>query len=145
MSPSLCDDEGGQITVLIIGFALVLLMAVGVTVDASAAYLQRESLASLADGASLAAADQVQGAGVYGGGLAERAPVDAETARTTVAAYLTDVGAMSDHPGLSARVEVVEGRVIVRLTAPLDLPLTVRGLTATSVAATGSASVVVGP
>ncbi|MDO7868965.1 pilus assembly protein TadG-related protein [Nocardioides jiangxiensis] len=134
--------EAGQVTVLVVGFALVLLLAVGVTVDASAAYLQRESLATLADGAALAAADQVQGAPAYDGGLAALAPVDVRTARASVAAHLRAAGAERAHPGIVATVSVVEGRVVVRLRAPLDLPLTVEGLTATTVSAIGSASVV---
>lgn len=135
-------EETGQVTVLIIGFALVLLLAVGVTVDASAAYLQRESLATLADGAALAAADQVQGSPAYDGGLGALAPVDVRTARASVAEHLRATDAQRDHPGLVAEVSVVDDRVLVRLRAPLDLPLTVQGLTATSVSAIGSASVV---
>ncbi|HEY9563226.1 MAG TPA: pilus assembly protein TadG-related protein, partial [Nocardioides sp.] len=45
-------QEAGQVTVLIVGFALILLMAVGVVVDTSAAYLNRQSLDTLADGAA---------------------------------------------------------------------------------------------
>ena len=136
--------ERGQVTVLIIGFALVLLLAVGVTVDASAAYLEREALAALADGAALAAADQVQGSPAYDGGLRGTAPLDVRTARASVDRHLSATGALRDHPGLRAAVEVVDDRVVVRLRAPLDLPLDVSGVTAASVSATGSASVALG-
>jgi hypothetical protein len=37
-------DERGQVTLLIIGFAGILLMAIVVVIDASAAYLQRMDL-----------------------------------------------------------------------------------------------------
>lgn len=137
-------DECGQVTVLIIGFALVLLMAVGVTVDASAAYLEREALATLADGAALAAADQVQGTPAYDGGLGAVAPIDVRTARASVAEHLSVTGASRDHPGLVAVVDVVGDRVVVRLRAPLDLPLAVHGVTASTVSASGSASVLLG-
>lgn len=137
--------EEGQVTVLIVGFALVLLAAVGVTVDASAAYLQRESLATLADGAALAGADQLQGGAAYGDGLEDRVPIDPQTARVSVHAHLRAVGAHASHPGLSATVDVVGDRLVVRLSAPLDLPITVSGITGTMVGATGSAVVVVGP
>jgi uncharacterized membrane protein len=133
-------DERGQVTVLIIGFALVLLLAVGVTVDASTAYLEREALATLADGAALAAADQAQGTPAYDGGLGSTAPLDVRTARASVAEHLAVSGANRDHPGLVAAVEVVGDRVVVRLRAPLDLPLTVQGVTATTVSASGSAT-----
>lgn len=36
-------DERGQVSVLIIGFAAVLLLAIAVVIDASAAYLQRKA------------------------------------------------------------------------------------------------------
>jgi hypothetical protein len=129
---------------MIIGFALVLLMAVGVTVDASAAYLARQSLSTLADGAALAGADQLQGAAAYGGGLGERVPIDVDTARASVAEHLRATNAYADHPGLAASVEVAGDRVVVRLSAPLDLPIRVDGITATTVGATGSATVVLG-
>lgn len=137
-------EEGGQVTVLIIGFALVLLLAIGVTVDASAAYLERESLATLADGAALAAADQAQGTPAYDGGLRATAPLDVRTARASVAEHLGVTGATRDHPGLAAVVDVVGDRVVVRLRAPLDLPLTMQGLTATTVSASGSATLALG-
>jgi hypothetical protein len=139
------DEESGQVTIMIIGFAVILLMAIGVTVDASAAYLARQSLATLADGAALAGADQLQGATVYDGGLGERVPIDVNTARASVAEHLRATGAYADHPGLAASVDVAGDRVIVRLTAPLDLPIRVEGITATTVGASGSATVVLGP
>lgn len=134
-------DEKGQTTLLIIGFAIVLAMAVGVVVDSSAAYLERQSLSTLADGAALSAADQVQGRGVYGGGLGERVPIDRGVARATVATYLRDLGAYADHPGLGFDVMVRDRAVLVRLSAPLDLPITVDGVTETTVSATSSAEV----
>ena len=85
-------DERGQTTVLIVGLAVVLLMAIAVVVDASAAYLQRQGLDTVADGAALAGAD----AGsrnldvLYGEGVGRRPRLDqAETvARAAVADYL---------------------------------------------------------
>ena len=56
-APSGDDDEQGQVTLLIIGFAGILLMAIVVVIDASAAYLQRQGLDNLADGAALYGAD----------------------------------------------------------------------------------------
>ena len=43
-------------------------------------------------------------------------------------AYLRDVGATSDHPGLRAVVRVQGDRVVVELVAPVDLPLGVPGV-----------------
>lgn len=138
-------DERGQVTVLIIGFAVVLLMAIGLVVDSSAAYLSRQSLATLADGAALAGADQLQGDAAYDEGLGEHTPIDRETARRSVEEHLRAVGAYDDHPGLRARVEVTQDRVVVTLVAPLELPFRVDGLTDTEVAASGAARVTVDP
>lgn len=135
-------DEGGQTTILIVGFAVVLLMAVGVVVDASAAYLQRQALATLADGAALAGADQVEGTSVYTGGLSgDRAPLDRDRIRGAVHEHLRGLGAHRRHPGLRVTVSVRDDTVEVRLSAPLDLPISVDGLTDTRVAARGAASV----
>jgi uncharacterized membrane protein len=57
---------------MIVGLAVVAIMLIGVVVDASAAYLRRSGLDSLADGAALAAADGVQGRQVYEGARADR-------------------------------------------------------------------------
>ena len=73
--------EAGQATVMVVGFAVVALLMVAVAVDASAAYLRRQGLDNLADGAALAAADGVQGRQVYEGGLGERARIDPVVAR----------------------------------------------------------------
>lgn len=134
--------EQGQTTVLIIGFALVLATLVGVVADASAAYLQRQSLNTLADGAALAAAEQVEGATVYAGGLGEqRAPLDTDLIHDAVGAYLAGLGAHTSHPGLRFRVAVRDREVLVRLDAPLDLPITVHGLTEARVGARAAAAV----
>lgn len=116
-------DEAGQATVLIIGLVLVLAMTVVVVVDASAAYLRRQALSSLADGAALAAADGIEGERVYTRGLGERAVVDPDQARGFVADYLVSARARVRNPGLSVVVETSGDRVVVRVAAPLDLPL----------------------
>lgn len=135
------EREAGQVSVLIIGFAIVLLLAVGVVVDASAAYLQRQGLDNLADGAALVGADQVRGDAAYDGGLdGDRAPLAHAEVHEAVGTYLRRIGAYGEYPGLTYRVRIADRRVIVRVTAPLDLPFEVDGVTDTSVASTGSAS-----
>lgn len=135
------SSERGQASVLVIGFAIILVMAVGVVVDASAAYLQRQSLATLADGAALAGADQVAGRPVYVDGVQQEVPIDPAVARAVVAAYLRDIGAYDDHPGLAFAVTTRQRQLVVHLSAPLDLPITVEGVTDTTVSASGSAQV----
>lgn len=144
--------ERGQATVLIVGLAVVLLMAVALVVDASAAFLQRQGLDTVADGAALAGAD----AGsrnldvLYGAGVTEAARLAQaeDAARAAVAAYLRETGAYADYPGLRHTVgfDATDRSVTVDVDAPLDLPLTVPGSPERAmVGATGSAVVQVGP
>ena len=94
-------DERGQTTVLIVGFAVVLMMAVAMVVNVSAAYLQRQSLDNLADGAALMAADAgAEGDDVYAGGLDDdRLELLAAAARRAVDDYLAGTGAAAGLPG----------------------------------------------
>ena len=139
-------DDSGQTTLLILGLAVVVLMAVGVVVDASAAYLRRSGLDSLADGAALAAADGIEGRQVYEDGLRERARIDPAVARAFVADYLGASGAARHYPGLGYEVDATTDRVVVRVTAPLDLPITPPGWPRRPViSGTAAAFVVVSP
>ena len=139
-------DEQGQVTILIIGMASFCLMAVALLVDASAAYLQRQGLDNLADGAALHGAD-LGSAGVYTEGLpAERLLQEESAVRAAVLGYLSDVGAQSRYPGIQVRVAVdPAGRsVTVSLEAPLDLPLRIPGSPArTAVGASSTAAVTI--
>lgn len=140
-------DEQGQTTLLIVGFALVLAMAIATVVDVSAAYLQRQGLDTVADGAALRAADQgATGEEVYGGGVPPgRLALSAERIRGSVHDYLTVSGSYAKYPGLSFDLDIdaASSTVTVRLRAPLDLPLTVPGSPGVAqIGATGSAVVV---
>ncbi len=137
--------EAGQTAVLIIGLTLVLAMTVVVVVDATAGYLRRQALNTLADGAALAAADGIQGEQVYTGGLGERAAVDPAAARFLVEEYLASVDAGRRYPGLTHAVEADGERVVVHVAAPLDLPLPLPRTGDTAhVTATAAAVVTVG-
>ncbi|MPZ63770.1 MAG: hypothetical protein GEU93_21360 [Propionibacteriales bacterium] len=127
MSPR--RNQHGQTALLIVGFFLVAVLLVGVVVDASAAYLRRQSLNSLADGAALAAADGARASGVYAAGLGGAAEVDEEIARRYAAEYLAESQAGRRYPGLTYRVDAVGDSVVVRLVAPLRLPIPPPGFT----------------
>lgn len=139
-------DERGQATVLIVGFALLIALLIAVVIDASAAYIQRQGLNTLADGAALHGADLgATGEEVYTGGVPdERLELTRAQAKEGVRRYLADVGAYRRYPGLSFEVvlDPVSRKITVRLDAPLDLPLTFPGSPeSASVGATGSAVV----
>ena len=116
-------------SVLIIGFAAVLVLAIAVVIDASAAFLQRQGLDTLADGAALRGADLgATGEDVYRGGVTDDdLELTAAKAQAAVRDYLADVGAYEKYPGLTAHVSVTATTVEVRLTAPVDLRLSIPG------------------
>lgn len=137
-------DERGQASLLIIGLAFVVVCLIVVVVDASVAFLERQSLDNLADGAALYGADAAaEGADVYAGGIGQGdLELTASRARAGVAAYLRKVGAYADHPGLSAHVTVRGDTVVVRISSRVDLPFSVPGgPEVAGVSSTGSAVV----
>jgi uncharacterized membrane protein len=136
-------DERGSITPLIIGFALVVALLVAVVVDASAAYLRRQGLNSVADAAALAATDGLQGERVYTHGLDDLAEIDADAAGRYVDDYLRSSGVLSRFPGLTWSVSTSATTVVVRVAAPLDLPLHVPGVADDAVVRGSAAAVVV--
>jgi hypothetical protein len=136
--------EHGQASVLIVGFAVMLAMVVALVVDSSSAYLQRQGLDTLADGAALRGADLgATGVDVYQGGVPQDTlALTPAQARLAVGAYLRDAGAYARYPGLSYTVRIAGDRVEVSLHAPLALPLSIPGSPdRTTVGADGSAVV----
>ena len=95
--------ETGQATILIVGLATVLAMGIAVVTDASAAYLQRQGLDNLADGAALAGADLgAAGDDVYTGGIGDDRLAVTE-AEAKAAVRRTCSGRCSrQYPGLQA-------------------------------------------
>jgi hypothetical protein len=137
-------DERGQATLLIVGFAVVLAMVVALVVDSTAAYLQRQGLDTLADGAALRGADLgATGQDVYEGGVPpDTLVLTPAQARAAVGAYLREAGAYVRFPGLTYTVRIDRDRVVVHVSAGLDLPLSIPGSPEhTVVGAAGSAVV----
>ena len=115
-------SETGQTTVLLVGFTVVVVLLVVVVVDASAAYLRRQRLDSLADGAALAAVDGIRSERLYTDGLGEQAFLDPAVARSYAAAYLAQTGA-GRYPGFRWDLRTTADAVEVEVSAPLELPL----------------------
>lgn len=138
-------DERGSTIPLVAGMVGVLVLAIGVLVNASSAYLQRNALDTLADGAALRGADLGAG-GVYAEGLpAQRLLQTRREVTAAVVAHLTSTGAYERYPGLrlsDVRVDAQARSVTVVLSAPIELPLHVPGLTGRPEAfASGTAAV----
>jgi len=111
--------ERGQITLLVIGFAVILISLVAVVVDASQVVLLRRTLSSLADGAALAAAQSLAEQAFYTGQASESLPLDPSAARATVVDHLAGV----DLDLRLLDVSVVGDRVTVTVSAQAELPL----------------------
>lgn len=116
------DGERGSVLMLGIGLAAVCLMAFVVLVDASAALLQRQRLMALADAAALAGAQGIDLAAYYRNGASAATRLDPALAPLRARDYLgrSDLSSMA---GFTVdRVASDGSRVIVVLSAPLDLP-----------------------
>ncbi|MFL6091083.1 MAG: pilus assembly protein TadG-related protein [Aeromicrobium sp.] len=124
-------DERGSITVMTIGFLLLLGGLMVVVVDASAAFLQRQELSNLADGAALAAADGLDAASFY---EHQQVLLDEADVRPLVERQLAGSEARL------AALTVDADRVRLRLERPMELPLAPPGWRShTVVVATASA------
>src|SRR6201999_3626016 len=89
-----CGDDG-QITLLILAYALIALTLVVVVVDITAVYLQRDQLFSVADSAALNAANALDRARFYGQGPGSSrgegvVPVSDGTVRQSARDFLRD-------------------------------------------------------
>jgi hypothetical protein len=118
------DDDTGSVLLLVLGFAGLLLVLVGVVADVSAVVLAKRGVASAADGAAVSAAQALDLDAVYTGGLGQELPLSAGQARQRVAAYEGQVSAQQPGLRLALRLEgrtaVVTGTRTVRL--PFRLP-----------------------
>lgn len=120
------DDEG-SITPLILGYAVILLLLVGVVSAASAVFLRQRALAAAADGAALAATRALDATAVRHTTLlpSDAIPLDGTAADGAAQTYLEVTRASQRFPGLElVEVSVDAGsNVHVTLRSSLDLPL----------------------
>ena len=123
--------ERGTVTVMTIGFLFLLGLLTVVVVGSSSAFLERQRLNNLADGAALSAADGLDEAGFY---TDHRVVLDPDEARQLVSDYLA---------GEQVRVVDVStdgDTVSVHLERELDLALTPPGwMSTTTIVADASA------
>lgn len=106
--------ERGNVSVTTIGFLVVIGLMTVLVVNASAAFLAKQELNNLADGAALSAADSLDEAGFYTGADVRLEP---DRARELVARYLTD------RPVRVVDVAVDDDTVRVALERDLSLRL----------------------
>ncbi len=128
-------------SVLIVGFAVVVLMMVVVVTDISKVFLVRRDLDATADGAVLAAANGL--AAIYAQPTGEgNATLDPEEARRLTAEYLDSVGAGNRFSGLDWSTDVTGTTVTVTLSTSVDLPFEPPGWQGSTDVAADAAAVV---
>ena len=112
-------DEG-SITVLVLGLAGVLLTTVAVVVDVSATILAQRAVASAADGAAAAAAQEFDEQEVLRTGVGDAVPLDAAEVRRVVRRYEDD--AEPGQPGLELTSSTTGSRTTVTAVRTIELP-----------------------
>ena len=93
--------EDGQLMVLIIGYVLLALLVTAAVAGASSVYIEHKKLLSLADGASVAAADSFTLGQLENSTGSPTAVLSAGRVRSTAADYLNRTGAFSRFSGLA--------------------------------------------
>lgn len=116
-------DDRGSVLLLTIGFLVIVVMGIGVVVDASAVFLQRRSLAALADGAALAGAQTVDREAYYRGGARAALRPTARQVRAEVTHYLRTAPTAVAGARLE-RIDIEGTTVIVALRATARAPFT---------------------
>ena len=125
------EDEG-QLMVLLLGYALILIALITVVVSATAVHLQRNRLIALADAAALDAADALEASEFYRAGAADPAdarsvvPLSDAGVRDSAKRYLRDTAATEGVTGVvvGAPTGSPDGRTAeVTLEATARLPL----------------------
>jgi len=120
---AMARDDSGTILVLVLGFVAVLLLMVGVVVNVSVVILAKRGLVSTADGAAVAAAQSLDLAALYAGGLSEDGiPLDTGLAAQRVAEY--EAVAAPAQPGLQLVLARIDdgNTVVVRGAREVSMP-----------------------
>ncbi len=113
---------------MVVGFFIVVGLLAVVVVNSSAAFLQRQELNNVADGAALAAADALQENTIYRDGVGEDAPLDPQRASQIVSDYLSSTG-----NGVARWTVTTDGAGIhVHLERNIELALTPPGWRSTT-------------
>jgi uncharacterized membrane protein len=117
------EAEQGSVLVLMLGFAVVAVLLVAAVTDASALFLTRRSLAGSADGAAIAAVQELDREAFYTGPAGEALPLDPDQVLDAVRVYVSAAQLDERYEGF----EVVEVRtdaesVTVTFRATLRLP-----------------------
>jgi uncharacterized membrane protein len=134
--------DSGQITLMIIGFVMIVVLTVGVVANASKAFVYRRSLASWADGAAVAAAQQVAENALYAGPAVDELPISSSDARNAVADYVSRnrLAHRFEDFAVAVSVDASTATVTVEFAARVPLVLTGAGDAAIPITAEATAT-----
>ena len=117
-------DDRGSVLILGVGLVAVAMVAIGAGVDASRLFLARRALTSLADGAALRGAHDLDMATLYGSGATDLLPLSVGQVRADVTAYVAAQSAANGLRGVHVTgVSVRAGTVRVELAMTEPVPL----------------------
>jgi len=118
-------DDSGTVMILVIFFAVIIAGLITVVVDVSTVFLARRELQSVADGATISAAQQADLHGVYGGQVAAALPLSAADVDGYIANYVVDPAHLPHecHAVPDMVAAVPDGQtVILELSCKVPLP-----------------------
>lgn len=117
------DAQDGTVLVLLLGFAVLAVLLVAVVTDVSAHYLTRRSLAGAADGAALAAVQELDREALYTGPPGEEIPLDPQAVLAAVRTYVATADLVDRFDDFQVvGVQTAAGSVTVTLQANRRLP-----------------------
>lgn len=116
--------ERGQLTVLTIGFLVVIGLLAVVVVDASGVYLQRRDLDNIADRLALDATDGLDPSSVYGGGAEDAVLSESDVRQAISRDAPRDVSVQVEVDG--ARVHITLERTARLAISPPGWPVSTR-------------------
>ena len=118
--------EGGQISLLILGFTVIALMLIIGAVDVTAVQLARARLFDAADSAALDASDALENGTAYSGGLRSAVAISNDSVNQSAARYL----ALQPRPHGISSWTLVSGTgspdgqtAVIRLSGTADIPI----------------------
>jgi uncharacterized membrane protein len=119
--------DQGQVTIAIIGFAMIVLLLFAVVVSGSRVFLGQRDLAAAADSAAASAAQAVSEPAVYGDVATLELPIDPAAAQAQVAEYVSLAG-LADHFDDFTVVAVTVNGTSVTVTFAARAPMPFGGM-----------------
>lgn len=116
-------DDQGSVLILLLGFAVLALVLVGVVADLSKVFLAKRALASTADGAAISAAQALDLEALYTGSADPGAlPIDSRAADAAARGHLARDGSAAAYDGFALdHVEATPSQVEVQVSARVAL------------------------